>query len=655
MCGFAGFIGPPGQHAALERSASNMIRAIAHRGPDSSGLWSDESAGVALGHCRLAIVDLSPAGHQPMLSASGRYVIAFNGEIYNHVELRADLERANHAPNWRGTSDTEVLLAAIEALGVTEALKRSTGMFAFALWDRQTRSITLARDRLGEKPLYYGWSGRSFLFGSDVAALRRHADWHGEIDRGAMCLLLRHNCIPAPHSIYRGISKLMPGSILVLSPPAREPVIIRYWNAHDAASRGLQTPFGGSADDASTELERLLSQAIGRQMLADVPLGAFLSGGIDSSTVVALMQAQSARPVKTFTIGFETKGYNEAEHAKAVAHHLGADHTELYVSERDALGVVPNLPSMYAEPFSDSSQIPTFLVSQIARRSVTVSLSGDGGDELFSGYNRYDLAGRVWPRLARVPMPMRQLAGRALKAVNTATWDRLARVPATLAPGTFGGGRAGDRIHKAAGIIAEADCDAAYRMLISHWSDPARIVLDAEEPTSGDSAPAGSCTVRRMMYADLTGYLPDDILTKVDRASMAVSLEARVPMLDHALVEFALSLPMGVLRRDGQSKWPLRQVLARHLPRALFERPKMGFGVPLDSWLRGPLKDWAESLLDPSRLAQDGFLDPAPVRQAWSDHLGGKGNFSYKLWDVLMFQSWLDAQNGGSAGTTARP
>ncbi len=655
MCGFAGFIGPPGQHAALERSASNMIGAIAHRGPDSSGLWSDESAGVSIGHCRLAIVDLSPAGQQPMLSASGRFVIAFNGEIYNHAELRAELKRLNRAPAWRGTSDTEVLLAAIEALGVSAALKRATGMFAFALWDRETRSLTLARDRLGEKPLYYGWSGRSFLFGSDVAALRCHADWQGEIDRDALCLLLRHNCIPAPHSIYRGISKLLPGSILVLSPMAREPVITRYWDAQAAASRGMQSPFNGSADDASSELERLLSQSIGRQMLADVPVGAFLSGGIDSSAIVALMQAQSSRPVKSFTIGFETKGYNEAEHAKAVARHLGTDHTELYVSERDALGVVPQLPAIYAEPFSDSSQIPTFLVSQLARRSVTVSLSGDGGDELFSGYNRYDLAARVWPRLSRVPLPLRQLSGRALKAVNSATWDRLARGPSALAPRMFGGGRAGDRIHKAADVLAEADSDAAYRLLISHWREPARLVLGAKEPAFSDSAPAGSCTVRRMMYADLTGYLPNDILTKVDRASMAVSLEARVPMLDHALVEFALSLPMGILRRDSQSKWPLRQVLARYLPRTLFERPKMGFGVPLDSWLRGPLKDWAESLLDPSRIAQEGFFDATPIRQAWSDHLSGHGNFSYKLWDVLMFQSWLEAQNSGPTGPTARP
>ena len=649
MCGFAGFIGPSTPSDALNRAGEAMASAIIHRGPDSCGVWTDSDAGIALAHRRLAVIDISPAGHQPMLSASERFVIAFNGEIYNHLELRKALETEKRAPNWRGTSDTETLLAAIEALGIEKVLTQSVGMFAFALWDRQTRQLTLARDRLGEKPLYYGWSGVSFLFGSDLAALRRHPDWQGEINRDALTLLLRHNYIPAPHSIYHGISKLMPGTFRVFDAKNRDSRETIYWCAFDAARVGLETPFTGTPNEAVDETERLLRQSLSGQMIADVPLGAFLSGGIDSSAVVATMQAHSPIPVKTFTIGFESEVYDEAKHAKRIAHHLGTDHTELYVTERDALAVVPKLASIYSEPFSDSSQIPTYLVSQLARRSVTVSVSGDGGDELFSGYTRYSLADRIAPVLNRVPAPLRKLSAGAIKAIPPATWDTLARAPSAVLPSRYKISRAGDKIHKAASILGAQSSDDAYRTLISHWLDPETIVLGADEPApSGMGAPTGSCPVRRMMYADLVGYLPGDILTKVDRASMAVSLEARVPLLDHRLVAFAASLPIRILRREGVSKWPLRQVLARHVPKDLFDRPKMGFGVPLDSWLRGPLKDWANALLHPDRLAREGFFAAAPILEAWRDHLAGTANLSYRLWDVLMFQSWLEAEQNGA-------
>ena len=649
MCGFAGFIGPSTPSDALNRAGEAMASAIIHRGPDSCGVWTDSDAGIALAHRRLAVIDISPAGHQPMLSTSGRYVIAFNGEIYNHLELRKALETEKRAPNWRGTSDTETLLAAIEALGIEKALTQSVGMFAFALWDRQTRQLTLARDRLGEKPLYYGWSGESFLFGSDLAALRRHPDWQGEINRDALTLLLRHNYIPAPHSIYHGISKLMPGTFRVFDAKNRDSRETIYWSVFDVARVGLETPFTGTPNEAVDETERLLRQSLSGQMIADVPLGAFLSGGIDSSAVVATMQAHSPIPVKTFTIGFESEVYDEAKHAKRIAHHLGTDHTELYVTERDALAVVPKLASIYSEPFSDSSQIPTYLVSQLARRSVTVSVSGDGGDELFSGYTRYNLADRIAPVLNRMPAPLRKLSAGAIKAIPPATWDTLARAPSAVLPSRYKIIRAGDKIHKAASILGAQSSDDAYRTLISHWLEPEAIILGADEPApSGMGAPPGSCPVRRMMYADLVGYMPGDILTKVDRASMAVSLEARVPLLDHRLVAFAASLPIRILRREGVSKWPLRQVLARHVPKDLFDRPKMGFGVPLDSWLRGPLKDWANALLHPDRLAREGFFAAAPILEAWRDHLAGTANLSYRLWDVLMFQSWLEAEQNGA-------
>ncbi len=560
MCGFAGFLGLSGPAFTSDAIVKRMTDAIRHRGPDDSGTFIDEAASLALGHRRLSIIDLSPAGHQPMISASGRFVIAFNGEIYNFSAIRAELDGADLAPNWRGHSDTEVLLCAIEAWGTSAALKRCAGMFAFAVFDRQTRTLTLARDRLGEKPLYYGTQGGHFLFGSDLAALKQHPSWQGGIDRDALTLLLRYNSIPAPHSIYCGIKKLEPGCILeVMS--GGEPSVTRYWDATREIASAASAPFTGSSAEASVETERLLRQSLSGQMISDVPLGAFLSGGIDSSIVVALMQTMSTRPVKTFSIGFHETGYDEAPYAKAVAQHLGTDHTELYVTESDALDTVPRLASVYSEPFADSSQIPTLLVSELARRHVTVALSGDGGDELFSGYTRYTLGQKTWNRLRLIPAPLRRTIANAVTAAGPEALNRLLRPATNRLPQRYRIERPGDRLVKGASVAGLNSLDDVYRVLISHWQTPGDIVIGGREPelsyTRG--VPEDIHPVRRMMHNDLVRYLPDDILAKVDRAAMSVSLETRVPLLDYRLVEFSASLPMHILRHEGQSKWPLRE------------------------------------------------------------------------------------------------
>jgi asparagine synthase (glutamine-hydrolysing) len=632
-----------------------MSDAIVSRGPDDAGVWIDPDAGIALGHRRLSIVDLSPMGHQPMFSVCGRWVIAFNGEIYNHEDLRKQIESGGWSEGWRGRSDTEVLLAAISIYGVRSALEKCVGMFAFAIWDRAERTLTMARDRLGEKPAYYGWLDDTFVFGSDLAALYRHPKWTGKIDRGSLALLMRHNYIPAPYSIFSNVAKLQPGCILTLVHGSRAPRIECYWSAAETAVRGQRAPFTGSADDAVDTLEVLLRQSLSGQMMADVPLGAFLSGGIDSSTVVALMQTMSSQPVRTFTIGFHEEGYNEAVHAKAVAAHLGTAHTELYVSPREALDVVPALPTIYSEPFSDSSQIPTLLVSRLARRSVTVSLSGDGGDELFSGYSRYSLSERLWSRLSSVPRAIRSGAARSIQILSPQRWNGALSPILKYAPAKYRLSNPGDKLHKLAGVLSLQTEEEVYRRLVSHWQCPSELVRDSHEPptmlTGLTDVPPLPSFVQRMMYLDTVSYLPDDILVKVDRASMGVSLESRVPLLDHRLVEFAMSLPMDILRRDGQSKWPLRQVLYRHVPRSLIERPKMGFGVPIDSWLRGPLREWGESLLARSRLESDGFFDPEIVRSTWEQHQSGERNWQYLLWDVLTFQAWHEHYlSGGHVG-----
>jgi asparagine synthase (glutamine-hydrolysing) len=648
MCGFVGFLGGSAWCGGqVEHLLELMTADIRHRGPDHRSSWTDPQHGVALGHTRLAIVELSSAGNQPMESASGRYVIVYNGEIYNHLSLRRALEKEGFAFGWRGHSDTESLLAGIEAWGVRATLERAAGMFAFALWDRRERRLVLARDRVGEKPVYYGWQGNgpdaAFLFGSELKPFRRHPAFVGEIDRRALSLFMRHNYVPAPFSIYRDIFKLQPGMILTLDQGMREPRLETYWSGLDIAERGIADPLDLGPGEAVDRLEDLLLAAVGRQMMSDVPLGAFLSGGVDSSTIVAMMQSQSGRPVKTFTIGFKEGEYNEAEHAKRVAAHLGTDHTEVYVTPAQARSVIPLLPTIYDEPFADSSQVPTRLVCALAREHVTVSLSGDGGDELFAGYNRYVLTQKMWRRLSSMPRSVRGTLAAAMKWIPVRHWN----TAAGLAPSCLVRVRLpGDKIHKVAAVIPSGSSDELYYRLVSLWRDPAEVVIDGDEPPTllkGAEPPlAGLSDVERMMALDLVTYLPDDILCKVDRAAMSVSLETRVPLLDPDVIEFAWRLPLDLKVRDGQSKWALRQVLYRHVPRALIERPKMGFAVPIGDWLRGPLREWAEDLISPGRLGRDGYFHAEPIQRVWADHISGQANMQYLLWCVLMFQSWLD-------------
>ncbi len=634
MCGIAGFLSTARFDEPLGAIAARMADTLVHRGPDDSGQWTDAAAGVALGHRRLSIVDLSAHGHQPMHSPSGRFTVVYNGEIYNHDLLREQLRSLGH--NFRGHSDTEVLLAAIEQWGLAAAVQRFIGMFAFAVWDRVHRQLSLVRDRLGIKPLYYGWQGDTFLFGSELKALRAHPHFSGEIDRGVVALFLRYNYVPGPYSIYRGIQKLPPGSILTVSPSgrSRDAGPQTFWSVREVAEQGQLNRFTGTADEAVEQLDRLLRDAVRCRMIADVPLGAFLSGGVDSSTVVALMQDQNARAVKTFSIGFDEDQYNEAHYAGAVAKHLGTDHTEWYVSPQDARDVIPRLPAMFDEPFADASQIPTFLVSQLARRHVTVSLSGDGGDELFAGYPRYYTTPARWRRIGWCPVWLRSAAARAARLVGRCQpLEFIRRKAMSLAD-----------------QLAVRDRAELYARLITHWKSPTDVVIGATvPPTLFDDRSQSAVRdefLEQMMLLDMRTYLPDDILVKVDRASMAVALEARVPILDHRVVEFAWTLPLEMKFHDGQSKWALRRVLDRYVPRDLIERPKVGFGVPIDSWLRGPLRDWAESLLAPARLQDEGYLRPAPIQEKWQQHLTGQVDWHYHIWDVLMFQAWLESQSG---------
>ena len=643
MCGLTGFLSRNAQQADLDTVATAMADRLRHRGPDDAGTWSDAEAGFAIAHRRLSILDLSPAGHQPMHSASGRWVLAYNGEIYNHLDLRQQLQGEGAAPAWRGHSDTETLLACFEAWGVERTLQASVGMFAIALWDRSERTLVLARDRIGEKPLYYGWQGDSFLFGSELKALRAHPAFSAAIDRGALALLLRHNYIPAPYSIYQGIRKLPPCTWLRLGAGQRDVAPVAYWSLADVAERGVAHPFQGSEADALDALEQHLGNAVRGQMMADVPLGALLSGGIDSTVITALMQANSRQPVRTFTIGFDEKQYDEATHARAVAAHLGTAHTELRLSGDDALALVPQLPAMYDEPFADSSQLPTHLVMKLARQHVTVALSGDAGDEMFGGYNRYFLGPKTWERIRWMPPALRRAVGAGLTALPADTVNRL------LGPAAARAGIAlpGDKAHKLGARLRHVrDQDDLYVSLVSEWPDPAAMVIGGSMPPNllDDRSrwPTLADPVARMMALDGLTYLPDDILVKVDRASMAVSLETRAPFLDRDVIEFAWSLPMSMKLRDGKGKWLLRQLVDRHVPSALMERPKMGFGIPLDQWLRGPLRDWAEALLDENRLTREGYLDPKPIRAAWHRHQRGEASFGYRLWSVLMFQAWLE-------------
>ena len=648
MCGLTGFWSPK---TFLESSSiiESMTQTLFHRGPDAGSTWFDVSAGIAFGHRRLAVLELSENGAQPMHSACGQYVLIFNGEIYNHLSLRSELSKQGIVLQWRGHSDTETLLACFSVWGVKKTLQRCVGMFAFALWDKKERCITIARDRFGEKPLYYGWVGsgceQTFVFCSELKALRAHPCFNNPVNRGALSLYLMHCVVPAPHSIYENIYKLLPGSILTLrSDNFAERVVHTepYWKLSDVVQQGM-ADLVPSEQEALSLLDSTLQESVALQAEADVPLGAFLSGGVDSSIIVAMMQVQSDRPIQTFTVGFDEAGFDESPHALAVAKHLGTDHHEIRVTSKDARDVIPLLPHLYDEPFSDSSQIPTYLVCKAARQNVTVVLSGDAGDELFGGYNRYFWAGNIWNKIAWLPPALRQVLGKSIQQVPIEAWDQLG----CKIPGTYGVARLGDKAHKLAYRMKTVkSLDDLYKSLVTEWPANMEIVkgdnhlasqLDNHELVAGLSD-----AEHRMMLWDTLTYLPDDILTKVDRAAMGVSLETRVPFLDHRVAELAWRLPLNMKIRDGVGKWALRQVLYKYVPKELIERPKAGFSIPVGQWLRGPLRDWAEALLDERRLEQEGYLKSAPIREIWSQHLSGRHDWTVRLWIVLMFQAWLE-------------
>lgn len=652
MCGLAGFLGFPVPAPDVPALLDRMGRTLTHRGPDDHGAWSDPSAGVGFSHRRLSIQDLSPLGAQPMHSASGRFTIAFNGEVYNFPALRTELTARGHA--FRGGSDTEVMLAAFEEWGIRDAVPRFVGMFAFAVWDNREQCLWLCRDRIGVKPLYVGHVGKHLVFGSELKAIRIVPGFDRTVDRDALALFMRHDYVPGPWSIYASVRKLPPGVLACYRPRAGgRPVETRhvYWSVENAVSHPVAVP----ADDeaAIQRLEELLRDSIRLRMIADVPLGVLLSGGIDSSVVTAIAQSLSPDPVKTFTIGFEDKGFDEADHARDVAKHLRTEHTELYIAPADALKLVPQLATIYDEPFGDSSQIPTLLVSQLARQRVTVALSGDGGDEFFYGYGRYTTADSVWRRLSRIPYPLRAIGAGFLETLPPGFVDRL--FPnASRHFGQYGArGTPSQRLRRLARVAREPDWIHFYRGIVSRWTE-----YDDLMPESGDSEhllsspPAWMRALPNsayMMTADIQSYLSEDILAKVDRASMSHSLELREPLLDHRVAEYALSLPMNLKFRNGQMKWLLRQVAYRHVPATLLDRPKQGFEMPVGAWLRGPLRDWAEGLLDADRIAADGYLNPAPVSERWKSHVAGRLDWQGKLWNVLMFQAWLHEEGRQAA------
>lgn len=618
-----------------------MSAALKHRGPDDEGFWIDPEGNLALAHRRLAIIDLSPQGHQPMLSVTGRYVVIYNGEIYNFEEIRAELQASGRAPAWRGHSDTEVFLAALEAWGFEKAITRLVGMFAIALWDRESRTLSLARDRLGEKPLYFGWVGGDFCFASELKAIRAVYGDSLEVDREVLSEFMQFGYVPSPRCIYRGLSKLAPGHYMQIRADRTAGESQRFWQADGKAHIDLAGRLAAGDDIQLVDmLHDQLRRSVGLQMMSDVPLGAFLSGGVDSSSIVALMQAQSSQRVKTYTIGFHESAFDEAPYAKAVARHLGTDHTELYVSAADAAAVIPDLPTIYDEPFADSSQIPTTLVSRLTRRHVTVSLSGDGGDELFAGYPRYAITASLWRRMGKVPAAMRRAFAAAMRGLSPLGWDRAL----SLVPALGRHGINGRRMHRMAQLMSVRTLAEMYVRLMSQWQPEEELVLGVSRSVRDHLTWSASGTpIEQMRRWDIGQYLPDDLLVKVDRAAMSTSLESRAPLLDHRVVELALAMPERVLIRNGQGKWILRRVLDRYVPRELIDRPKAGFAVPLAEWLRGPLRAWAHQLLEPGRLASEGWLDGAKVAELWRQHLTGSFDRSYYLWNVIMFQAWTES------------
>jgi len=655
MCGIVGVLSTK-YPSELENNVRSMVNTLEHRGPDDIGVWSDSKLGVSFGHSRLSIVDLSAAGHQPMFSSCGRYVIVFNGEIYNHLALRIELDKrsvsstinGDHIQSrWKGHSDTETLLECISEWGIEKTLQESIGMFAFAIWDLQRRTLTLARDRFGEKPLYYGWVNGDFVFGSELKPFQIIPKFNNPINRDVLALYFQYCAVPSPYSIYEDIFKLEPGNFLTLQHSDLDQKVIKiesYWQLTDAVSRGYANPIDNELEAVAT-LESLLSESVSQQAVADVPLGVFLSGGVDSSTIAALMQKQSSQSIQTFTVGFDKADFDESSYALAVARHLGTYHSQLHVSPDDVRAVIPKLPEFYDEPFADSSQIPTYLVCQAARKHVTVALSGDAGDELFGGYNRYFWGQRIWRKMSWMPSSLRGALGYSIQGISIDRWDSLSRI----LPSKMGIRRMGDKAHKLAYRLKSVDSlDDLYRSLVNEWPSDIGLVLGAKRlSTKLDDTEIVKDLAEsehRMMLWDSLTYLPDDILTKVDRAAMSVSLETRIPFLDHRVAELAWRIPKHMKIRNGQGKWVLRQVLYKYVPRNLIERPKAGFGVPVGQWLRGPLREWAESLLEASRLQHEGYLNVDLVRQVWKEHLSGKSDWTARIWAILMFQAWLEVQ-----------
>ena len=652
MCGITGFISSANiqHHINLQRMTDSLI----HRGPDDSGMDLFESYGhmIGMGHRRLSILELSRFGHQPMQSYSGRYTIVYNGEIYNFLEIRKELDF--FPCHFKGRSDTEVLLAAIDIWGLESALQKTIGMFALALWDHKDRKLSLACDRMGEKPLYYGWQDNSFLFSSELKAMEKHSDFKGAVDHNVLSLFIRHGYITAPYSIYKDIYKLEPGRIFSIdigtSEARRVPLKetennYSYWDIKGSFWGGNQDCFTGNLKEATQKLDKLLNDSVTKQMISDVPLGAFLSGGIDSSTIVSIMQANSSSKIKTFTIGFYEKEYNEAQKAKSIAQYLGTDHTEMYVTSKETMDVIPRLSRIYDEPFADASQIPSFLISQLSRKQVKVVLSGDGGDELFGGYKRYTFGEDVWNKASKIPLPFRSILALGLKKLPNVFFNSFDWMGQSIFERYGSKGSLFDKVLKAVNVVNSSNENQFYKKFISSWQDPDKIIINSNEVDTifnhPEKWPKHNSFAQRMMAVDLITYLPGDILTKVDRAAMSVSLETRIPLLDHRIVEFAMSLPISMKRQNGQGKIILKELLYKYIPQKIVDYPKMGFGVPVGSWLKGPLFDWANELLDEKTLKNDGFLNSELVSQIWGEHISSKRDWTYVLWNIIMFQAWL--------------